>query len=74
MEKTLRDLNIGEKGLVVKILGNGAIKGKMLAMGVLPGTEIIVNSVAPLGDPIDVSIRGYKLSFRKSEAEKVLIK
>ncbi|MBB6218292.1 Fe2+ transport system protein FeoA [Anaerosolibacter carboniphilus] len=74
MEKTLKDLKIGEKGIVAKLMGSGAIKGKMLAMGILPGAEIMVNAVAPFGDPVEVSIRGYKLSLRSLEAETIIMK
>lgn len=69
---TLKDLGPGEKGKVIRIKG-GAVKKKLLEMGIVPGTVIELERVAPLGDPVDVLVRGYHLSLRKEEAEEVLI-
>ncbi len=73
-EKLLKDLRPGDKGVVAKITGEGAIKRRLLDMGVTRGTEILVRKVAPLGDPIEVNLRGYELSFRKTEAENIMIR
>jgi ferrous iron transport protein A len=69
--KTLCDLKVGEKGVVAKLLGEGALKRRIMDMGLTKGTEIYVNKVAPLGDPIEITVRGYELSVRKTEAELV---
>lgn len=73
MSKTLNDLRPGDSGTVLKLLGEGPIKRRLMDMGVTKGTEIKVEKVAPLGDPIQVTLRGYHLSFRKSEAQNILI-
>ncbi len=74
MNKTLHDLKPGEKGTVLKVTGDGAAKRRLMDMGVTRGVEVLVRKVAPLGDPIEVNIRGYELSFRKQEARNILIK
>lgn len=73
MEKSLKELKPGEKGIIAKIMGEGAVKRRLMDMGVTRGAEILVRKVAPLGDPIQVNIRGYELTFRKSEAENIII-
>jgi len=73
MGKCLKDLKPGEKGVITKITGEGAIKRRLMDMGVTRGTEVLIRKVAPLGDPIEVQIRGYELTFRKSEAEKITV-
>ncbi|HIU66510.1 MAG TPA: ferrous iron transport protein A [Candidatus Caccomorpha excrementavium] len=70
---TLRDLKPGETGVVASIGTKGAMKRRIMDMGVTPGTQIKVIKVAPLGDPIEVNIRGYELSLRKEEANQILI-
>jgi DtxR family Mn-dependent transcriptional regulator len=70
---TLRDLKPGEKGKVTKIKGKGNFKKRLLDMGIVPGTEIQLEKVAPLGDPIDILIKGYHLSLRKDESKDILI-
>lgn len=72
-EKTLRDVKIGETVKVRKLLGEGALKRHIMDMGVTKGVEIFVRRAAPLGDPIEVSVRGYELSLRKNEAESILV-
>ncbi|MDI9505788.1 MAG: ferrous iron transport protein A [Bacillota bacterium] len=67
--KTLRDVAIGSKAKVVKLHGEGAVKRRIMDMGITKGTEIVVRKVAPLGDPIQVTVLGYELSLRKAEAE-----
>lgn len=69
--KTLREVAIGQTATVVKLHGEGAIKRRIMDMGVTKGTEIYVRKVAPLGDPIEVTVRGYELSIRKGDAEMV---
>ncbi len=69
--KTLREVPIGEKTKVVKITGEGAIKRRIMDMGITKGTDIQVRKVAPLGDPIEITVRGYELSLRKADAEMI---
>ncbi|MBR4421810.1 MAG: ferrous iron transport protein A [Erysipelotrichaceae bacterium] len=72
--KTLRDVEIGETCVVKKLHGEGAVKRRIMDMGVTKNTEIYVRKVAPLGDPIEVTVRGYELSIRKADAEMVEVK
>ena len=69
--KTLRDVAIGETCKVKKLHGEGAVKRRIMDMGVTKNVEIYVRKVAPLGDPIEVKVRGYELSIRKDDAEMV---
>ncbi len=69
--KTLKDVKIGDKAKVKKISGEGAIKRRIMDMGITKGTEIAVRKVAPLGDPIEITVRGYELSLRKADAEMI---
>ena len=71
--KTLRDARIGETVKVVKLHGEGAIKRRIMDMGITKGTEVYVRKVAPLGDPVEVTVRGYELSLRKADAEMIEI-
>jgi DtxR family Mn-dependent transcriptional regulator len=74
-EKPLSELKRGESGKIVRIKKDiGALKGKLLGMGAVPGTIVKVKKVAPLGDPIDILILGYHLSLRKDEAENIIVK
>lgn len=73
MEKYLNTFIVGEQGKVKKIEAEGKIKRRLFDMGVTPGTEIVLKKLAPLGDPIEVIIRGYELTLRKDEANKVLM-
>ena len=70
--KTLKDVAVGEKAIVKRLSGEGALKRRIMDMGVTKGVEIFVRKVAPLGDPIEVTVRGYELSLRKAEAENIL--
>ena len=70
---TLRDAKIGDTVTVVKLHGQGAVKRRIMDMGITRGTEIYVRKVAPLGDPVEVTVRGYELSLRKADAEMVEI-
>ena len=69
--KTLREVKVGETALVVKLHGEGAIKRRIMDMGITRGTEVFVRKVAPLGDPLEISVRGYELSVRKADAEMI---
>lgn len=71
--RTLKDVQIGESARVVKIHGEGAIKRRIMDMGITKGAEIYVRKVAPLGDPVEVNVRGYELTVRRADAEMVEI-
>ena len=71
--KTLKDVAVGEKAIVKRLSGEGALKRRIMDMGVTKGVEIFVRKVAPLGDPIEVTVRCYELSLRKAEAENILV-
>jgi ferrous iron transport protein A len=68
---TLREVKKGQTVKVVKLNGEGAVKRRIMDMGITKGTEIFVRKVAPLGDPVEVTVRGYELSVRKADAEMV---
>lgn len=68
---TLRDVKIGETAKVLKLHGEGAIKRRIMDMGITKGVEIYVRKVAPLGDPMELNVRGYELSLRRADAEMV---
>ena len=70
---TLGEAKVGSTVVVTKIDGDGAYKRRIMDMGITKGTELYIRKVAPLGDPIEVTVRGYELSLRKSEAESILI-
>ena len=67
--KTLQDVKVGEKATIVKLHGEGALKRRIMDMGLTRGTEVFVRKVAPLGDPMELTVRGYELSVRKGDAE-----
>lgn len=67
--KTLRDVKVGEKCTVVKLHGEGAVKRRIMDMGITKGVDILVRKVAPLGDPVEITVRDYELSLRKADAE-----
>ena len=69
--KTLRETNVGETVKVVRLHGEGAVKRRIMDMGITRGTEVYVRKLAPLGDPIEVNVRGYELSLRKADAEMI---
>lgn len=69
--KTLREVAIGETVTVKKLYGEGAVKRRIMDMGITKGTQVYVRKVAPLGDPVEVTVRGYELSLRKADAEMV---
>ena len=72
--KLLSQLKIGEKGTVVAVNGEGAIRRRLFDMGITPGAEVYLRKKAPLGDPIEIAIRGYELTLRKAEAAHVEIR
>ena len=69
--KTLRDAKVGETVVVEKIQGSGAVKRRIMDMGITKGVEIYIRKIAPLGDPVEVMVRGYELSLRKADAEMI---
>ena len=72
--KTLRDVKVGQTATVVKLHGEGAVRRRIMDMGITKGVEIYVRKMAPLGDPIEVNVRGYELSLRKADAEMVEVR
>ena len=72
--KTLKDMKPGETAVVARLLGEGPVKRRIMDMGITRGTEIFVRKVAPLGDPMELSVRGYELSIRKADAEMIEMK
>ncbi|HHV99779.1 MAG TPA: ferrous iron transport protein A [Clostridiaceae bacterium] len=73
MERTLKELKSGERGKIIQVKGDGSVRRRLMDMGVTRGAEVLVRKVAPLGDPIEVNIRGYELTLRKSEAENIIV-
>ena len=72
--KLLSHLKVGERGTVVAVKGEGAVRRRLFDMGITPGAEVYLRKKAPLGDPIEIAIRGYELTLRKTEAANVEIK
>ena len=72
--KTLKDVKVGETATVVKLHGEGAVKRRIMDMGITKGVEMYVRKVAPLGDPMELNVRGYELSVRKADAEKIEVR
>lgn len=73
MEKKLSDFSIREKGVIRNVLGEGKIRRRLFDMGVTPGAEVIMRKRAPLGDPLEITIRNYELTLRKTEADNVIM-
>ncbi|MEA4992860.1 MULTISPECIES: FeoA family protein [unclassified Oscillibacter] len=71
--RTLREVKVGENATVVKLHGEGATKRRIMDMGITKGVEVHVRKVAPLGDPMELNVRGYELSLRKADAEMIEI-
>ena len=69
--KTLKDVKVGQSAAVAKLHGEGAVRRRIMDMGLTKGTEIYVRKVAPLGDPMELNVRGYELSVRKADAEMI---
>lgn len=74
MAANLKEAKVGQTVTVVKLHGEGAIKRRIMDMGITKGTEVYVRKVAPLGDPIEITVRGYELSIRKADAEMIEVK
>ena len=72
--QTLKDVKFGQTVNVVKLHGEGAVKRRIMDMGITKGTDVYVRKVAPLGDPVEVTVRGYELSLRKADAEMIEVK
>jgi ferrous iron transport protein A len=72
--KTLRDVKIGESAVIEKLHGEGALKRRIMDMGLTHGTEVYVRKVAPLGDPMELTVRGYELTVRKADAELIQVR
>ena len=72
--KTLRDVKVGESAVIEKLHGEGAIKRRIMDMGLTKGTEVYVRKVAPLGDPMELTVRGYELSVRRGDAELIEVR
>ena len=73
MEKTLNDVEVGEVGTIVRVAGTGIIRRRLFDMGITPGAQFSFRKKAPLGDPIEITIRGYELTLRKVEAQNVVV-
>ena len=71
--QTLKDVKVGDTVTVVKLEGEGAVKRRIMDMGITKGVSVYVRKVAPLGDPIEVTVRGYELSIRKADAQMILV-
>ncbi|MCI8283766.1 MAG: ferrous iron transport protein A [Firmicutes bacterium] len=71
--KTLKEIKLGDTATVKKLHGDGAVKRRIMDMGITKGTDVYLRKVAPLGDPIEVTVRGYELSVRKADAEMIEI-
>ena len=69
--RTLRDAKVGETVRISKLRGEGAVKRRIMDMGITKGSDVFVRKLAPLGDPVEISVRGYELSIRKSDAEMI---
>ena len=73
MNKYVNEFSIGEEGKIIKVVADGKIKRRLFDMGVTPGASIVLKKVAPLGDPIEITVRNYELTLRKTEAACVLV-
>ncbi len=71
--KTLKEIKCGDTVKVIKLEGEGPVKRRIMDMGITKGVEIFVRKVAPLGDPVEVSVRGYELSLRKADASMIIV-
>lgn len=73
MTKTLKQVKVGETVTVLKLQGEGPVRRRIMDMGITKGTSVYVRKVAPLGDPLEITVRGYELSLRKSDADMILV-
>lgn len=71
--RTLRDVKVGETATVRRLTGSGPVRRRIMDMGITKGTLVFIRKVAPLGDPVEVTVRGYELSLRKADAEMILV-
>lgn len=71
---TIDDLKIGEDGVITQVGGEGALRLRFLDMGLIPGTKVLLQKIAPMGDPIQIQIRGYELTIRREDAKKIAIR
>lgn len=71
---TIDDLKIGEDGVITQVGGEGALRLRFLDMGLIPGTRVLLQKIAPMGDPIQIQIRGYELTIRREDAQKIAIR
>ncbi len=69
--KTLKDVKVGQSAVVARLHGEGAVRRRIMDMGLTKGAEVYVRKVAPLGDPMELKVRGYELSLRKADAERI---
>ncbi|MBQ3169566.1 MAG: ferrous iron transport protein A [Clostridia bacterium] len=69
--KTLREVSVGEHATIKRLHGEGAVKRRIMDMGITKGVDVYVRKLAPLGDPIEITVRGYELSIRKADAEQI---
>ncbi len=74
MQKKLSDFDIGETGLIINVEGEGKLRRRLLDMGITPGAEVYLRKKAPLGDPLEITVRNYELTLRKTEASLVTLK
>ncbi len=72
--RTLKDIKVGQHAVIEKLHGEGALKRRIMDMGLTKGTDVYVRKVAPLGDPMELSVRGYELSVRKADAELIEVR
>ena len=72
--KTLKDVKVGETATVARLHGEGPVKRRIMDMGITKGIEVYIRKVAPLGDPVEITVRGYELSLRKEDAEMIEVK
>lgn len=73
-DNTINDLSVGESALILKINCDGAMKRRLIDMGITPGVKVKLHKIAPLGDPLELKLRGYILSIRRSEAKNIFVK
>jgi Fe2+ transport system protein FeoA len=73
MKRTLKELSPGERGRIKTITGNGSIRRRIVDMGLVPGTDLIMERYAPLGDPVEIKSQGFHLSLRKEEADTIIL-
>ncbi len=73
VQKSINDMKIGEQGTVVSLGCSGALRRRIIDMGITPGAHVVLRKAAPMGDPLELNVRGYELSIRRSEAREILV-